>query len=44
MLVQAELGISIKLKENKIAVVVIENPTIWRDIQKSFIKQIPVKK
>lgn len=40
MLVQAELVISIKLKENKIAVVVIENPTIWRDIQKSFIKQI----
>ena len=40
MFAQAELGIRAELTENKIAVFVIENPKMWRKVQKSLIKQV----
>lgn len=40
ILVQSKIGVKIKIIENKITVVVIENPKLWRSIQKSFICQI----
>ena len=40
MLAQAELGIRVEFTENKITVFVIENPKMWRKVQKALIKQV----
>ena len=40
ILAQAKLGIRVELTENKTTVFVVENPKMWRQIQKSFMRQI----
>lgn len=40
ILAQAKLGIRVELTENKTTVFVVENPKMWRKIQKSFMRQV----